>query len=164
MYEIKYPPMDIPQVEVEKLFYLEAAIGEEITIGDVGKGVLNIYPVTGGYFIGELLNGEILNFGGDWNYFQNSDGIDIISTKYLLRTDDGANISITTSGKCIETPEQMEMENRGEFVDPNTYYFRQHLFFETGAEKYKWMNGIIAFAVIAFRPTGEICYNAYMVK
>ena len=43
-------------------------------------------------------------------------------------------------------------------------YYRQHLFFETGAEKYKWLNGITAFAVIGMKPTGEICYNAYMVK
>jgi hypothetical protein len=53
---------------------------------------------------------------------------------------------------------------RGEYVDPALYYFRQHLFFETGAEKYQWLNGVVAFAVLACKPTGEICYNAYMVK
>lgn len=157
-------PMELPPAAVEKLFYLEAVCGDEIPIGDVGKGELNIYPIISGYFEGEKLRGEIVNFGADWNYFQHSDGIDIISTRYLLKTDDGAYISISTSGKCIETQEQMELERRGEFIDPTTYYFRQHLFFETGAEKYRWMNGVIAFAVIGFRATGEICYNAYMVK
>lgn len=156
--------MDLPEASVEKLFYLEAVCGPEIHIGDVGKGEMNIYPVIGGYFEGEKMRGEIMNFGADWNYFQHSDGIDVISTRYLLKTDDGVVISIFTDGRCIETPEQMEMESRGEFVDPGTYYFRQHLFFQTGAEKYKWLNGIIAFAVIGFKPTGEICYNAYMLK
>ena len=156
-------PMDLPPVEVEKLFYLEAELHPDINVGDVGRGELLICPIKGGYFKGEKLNGEILDFGADWNLMY-ANGLDIIDTRYLLKTDDGAIISLTTNGRCIETPEQMEMESRGEFLDPATYYFRQHLFFETGAEKYKWMNGIIAFAVIGFKTTGEICYNAYMVK
>jgi len=160
----KLTPMDLPPVEVEKLFYIEVTCGPEIPIGDVGKGELNIYPIVSGYLEGEKLRGEVVNFGADWNYMQHSNGIDIISTRYLLKTDDGAFISLTTSGICIESPEQIEMEMKGEFVDPTTYYFRQHLFFETGAEKYKWMNGMVAFAVIGFKTTGEICYDAYMVK
>ena len=153
----------LPPVEVEKLFYLEAELHPDIHVGDVGRGNLVICPIKGGYFKGEKLSGEILDFGADWNLMY-ANGLDIIDTRYLLKTDDGAIISLTTNGRCIETPEQMKMEERGEFIDPKTYYFRQHLFFETGLEKYKWLNGIIAFAILGFRPTGEICYNAYMVK
>lgn len=157
-------PMNLPPAELEKLFYIEVTCGPEIPIGNVGKGELNIYPIASGHFEGEKLSGEVMNLGADWNYFQHIDGIDVISTRYLLRTDDGAYISLSTNGRCIETPEQMERELRNEYIDPATYYFRQHLFFETGAEKYKWLNGIVAVAVIGFKPTGEVCYNAYMLK
>jgi hypothetical protein len=156
-------PLEIPALEVEKLFYLEATCAPIIPIGDVGKGELNIYPVLGGYFEGEKLRGEIMNLGADWNYMQHN-RVDIMDTRYLLKTDDGAYISITTNGRYINSIEQDQALDRGEFIDPAKYYFRQHLFFETGAEKYRWLNGAIAFAVMGIKKTGEICYNAYMVK
>ncbi len=73
-------------------------------------------------------------------------------------------ISLTTNGRAIIEPEIDKAIERGEFVDPERYYFRQHLFFETGSPKYVWLNGIISFAILGIKQTGEICYNAYMVK
>ncbi len=159
----KSNPLKIPELKVEKLFYLEADCAPIIPIGDIGTADLNIYPVVGGYFEGEKMRGEILNFGADWN-FMDKDGVDVMDTRYLLKTDDGANIAISTNGRYINSKEQDEALDRGEFVDPGNYYFRQHLFFQTGAEKYKWLNGVIAFAVMGIKQTGEICYNAYMLK
>ncbi len=159
----KSTKMKIPELNIEKLFYLEAECAPPIEIGDVGKANLLIYPILGGYFEGEKLSGEIMNFGADWNYMD-KDLVDVMDTRYLLKTDDGAFISISTNGRWLGTAEQDEAIGRGEFIDPSEYYFRQHLFFETGAEKYKWLNGIIAFAVMGIKETGEICYNAYMVK
>lgn len=40
-------PMNLPPAAVEKIFYLEAQLGEEITIGDVGKGTMSITPIEG---------------------------------------------------------------------------------------------------------------------
>ncbi len=156
-------PMEMPELEFEKLFYLEADCAEIIPVGDVGTADLNIYPIIGGYFEGEKMNGEVVNLGADWNYMD-KDGVDVMDTRYLLKTDDGAYISLSTNGRYLNTKEQDEALDRGEFIDPNKYYFRQHLFFQTGAEKYKWLNGVIAFAVMGIKPTGEICYNAYMVR
>lgn len=79
----KLIPMELPQVELEKLFYLEAVCADEIHIGNVGKGELNIYPIIGGYFEGEKLRGKVMNFGADWNYMQ-SDGLDIFCNICLL--------------------------------------------------------------------------------
>lgn len=154
---------ELPPVELEKLFYLEAKLHPDIIIGDVGRGNLIVCPIKGGFFKGEKLSGEILDFGADWNLMY-SNYLNVVDTRYLLKTDDGAIISLTTNGRAAIEPEMDAAIERGEYVDPKSYYFRQHLFFETGAEKYKWMNGIIAFAVIGCMPTGEICYNAYMVK
>lgn len=163
MTDKKPTPFQLPELSAEKLFYLEAKCGPILPIGDVGKGELNIYPIVGGYFEGEKLRGEILPLGADWNYLQ-PDRIDVMDTRYLLKTDDDALISIATNGRCITTPEQDEVIERGGHIEPQDFYFRQHLFFETGSEKYRWLNGIIAFAVMGVKPTGEICYDAYMVK
>jgi len=155
-------PLELPACRVEKLFYLEAVLHPDIHVGDVGRGDLLICPIKGGFFLGDKLKGEILDFGADWNLMYTND-LDIVDTRYLLKTHDGAVISLTTNGRCIQTREQLDLEERGVFVDPGTYYFRQHLFFETGSKKYQWLNGVIAFAIIGCKPTGEICYNAYML-
>lgn len=155
--------LDIPELEVEKLFYLEAKCDPIIPVGDIGKAELNIYCISEGYFEGDKLSGEILKFGADWNYMY-PNRYDVMDTRYLLKTDDGAIISVSTNGRYLNSIEQDQALDRGEYIDPRNYYFRQHLFFETGAEKYKWLNGVIAFAVMGIKPTGEICYNAYMLK
>jgi effector-binding domain-containing protein len=156
-------PFLLPSAEVEKLFYLECELHPDIPVGDVGRGHLMICPIKGGFFKGEKLRGEVLDFGADWNLMYYN-YLNIVDTRYLLRTDDGEIISLTTNGRAVIEPEMDQAIERGEYVDPKQYYFRQHLFFETGSEKYKWLNGIIAFAILGCKPTGEICYDAYMLK
>jgi len=53
---------------------------------------------------------------------------------------------------------------RGEYVDPADYYFRQHLLFETGDERYQWLNGACCFGVLGCKDEWTIVYDAYMVK
>ena len=36
---------------------------------------------------------------------------------------------------------------QGEEVDPSTYYFRTTPLFETGAQKYRWLNRLVAVGV-----------------
>ncbi len=153
----------LPELSIERLFYLEAVLHPDIPVGDVGRGGLIICPIKGGFFEGDKLRGEVMNFGADWNLLYHNH-LDVVDTRYLLKTDDGAVISLSTNGRCVMTQQQAEASERGEFVDPADYYFRQHLFFETGSEKYGWLNSAIAFAVLGIKATGEICYNAYMVK
>ncbi len=42
--------------------------------------------------------------------------------------------------------EVIDRLNRGETVDPGTYYFRTTPYFETSSEKYCWMNRICSIA------------------
>lgn len=163
MSEKRPEPLKLPDLQVEKLFYLEASCAPIIPIGDIGTADLNIYPILEGYFEGEKLKGEVLNFGADWNY-KDKDRVAVMDTRYLLKTDDGAHIAISSLGRCVDDIETYKAITSGQFVDPSKYYFRQHIFFQTGAEKYKWLNGIIAFAVMGVSETGKICYNAYMLK
>ncbi len=120
-------PLELPELKIEKLFYLEAELHPDINVGDVGRGELIVCPIKGGYFEGDKLKGKNLDFGADWNLLYHNK-LGIIDTRYLLKTDDGAVISLTTNGRCLMTEEQAVASENGKFVDPNSYYFRQYLF------------------------------------
>jgi hypothetical protein len=76
--------------------------------------------------------------------------------RYVLKTDDGAIISLATDGVAQISPELYFKVIAGEFVDPALYYFKEHLFFETSVKKYQWINAVVAFSVVGIKPTGEI--------
>ena len=52
--------------------------------------------------------------------------------------------------------------NRGETVDPATYYFRATPYFETGSEKLAWINGICCIATGARQASGPT-YHVFQV-
>ena len=53
-----------------------------------------------------------------------------------------------------------ERIERGEDVDPSEYYFRIAARFETGSEKYGWLNRILAFGSGVRRRSGPV-YDIY---
>jgi hypothetical protein len=59
-------------------------------------------------------------------------------------------------------PNVMQALDRGEIVDPAGYYFRLSALFETGAEKYDWINRVIAVGVGDRRADGPV-YNVFEV-
>ena len=61
-------------------------------------------------------------------------------------------------------PMNIQAAQSNEYVDPADYYFRQHLLFETGDERYQWLNGACCFGVLGCKDDWTIVYDAYMVK
>jgi hypothetical protein len=59
-------------------------------------------------------------------------------------------------------PEVMDKLNRGEPVDPSTYYFRIAVAFETAAAKYAWLNSAAFIGTGDRTPTGPI-YDVFEV-
>ncbi len=51
----------------------------------------------------------------------------------------------------------------GRIVDPDQYYFRIHLSFETAADNYKWLNNTIAIGS-ATRLPQVVVYDAYAIR
>jgi hypothetical protein len=94
--------------------------------GQVPKGIRTPIPIVGGNFTGPRLNGKILNLGADWGLIDPRTGIFNADTRYQLQTNDGANIFIQTAGS--EQPD-------------GSSHLR--MIFETGDEKYYWMNSIV---------------------
>jgi hypothetical protein len=154
--------LTLPEVKVEKLFNVEISLGEELDIGNIGKGYMSVTQISGGFFYGDKINGKVLKFGADWGVECN--GVNIIDSRYILQTEEGSYISVHTTGRLKISPENMNQINEGKTIAPNQYYFRENVFFETGDERYQWLNGIIAFSILGIKDGEKISGDVYFVK
>ena len=111
--------------------------------------------ITGGSFEGERLSGEVLNGGNDWQSVRN-DGCAKLNVRILLKTTDSNLIVMTCEAVRHGPPNVMERLDKGENVDPESYYFRINPLFETSAGKYDWINRIIAVGTGLRRADGPI--------
>lgn len=139
---------------------LTAPIWELGKTNDLGKR--RIIPITGGNFKGPLLNGDILNNGADWQVVS-ADGLAWIDTRYLLKTDDGELVYLQTKGVRYGPPEVMADVAKGKPVDPNKYYFRLYMTFETSSPKYAWLNRTMGVGY-AMRLGNAVVYDAYLLN
>ena len=130
-------------IAARDLLVLEAVLAEPQMVTATPYGLRKIVPVLGGTFTGERLNGSILPTGGhDWAMTR-ADGVLVLDVRLVLETDDGAQILMTYRGIRTGTPAVLARIASGEYVDPAEYYFRIVPFFETGSEKYAWLNSIV---------------------
>jgi Protein of unknown function (DUF3237) len=125
-------------------------------------GRRRIVPITDGRFAGPLLNGEILANGADWQVVAD-DGSTVVDTRYLLPTDDGTLVYLSTRGYRHGALEVMARLTAGEEVDPADYYFRIHLSFETASADHAWLNRAVAVGS-ALRLPDAVVYDAYLVS
>jgi Protein of unknown function (DUF3237) len=105
--------------------------------------------------------GEVLGGGNDWQAVRN-DGCTKLDVRLVLRTTDGALIGMTYQAVRCGPPDIMEKLDKGEVVDPASYYFRMNPLFETSAAKYDWMNRIITVGTGHRRADGPI-YSVFEV-
>jgi hypothetical protein len=132
------------------LFTAEVALGAPIELGRDAKGVRRLIPILSGRFTGERMSGEILPGGADWQLVRD-DGVAEIEARYGFRTDDGALVSVTSSGFRHGPPQVLAAIAAGEQVDPASYYFRTRLTFAPGRDDYAWLGRMVALAAAARR-------------
>ena len=112
-----------------------------------GNGpVRRVGVVFGGVFEGERLSGEVSDGGSDWQTVR-GDGAVALDVRLVLKTEDEALIGMTYRGIRHGSPDILARIDRGEEVDPATYYFRIAGFFETAAPKYDWLNSVLAVGI-----------------
>lgn len=138
---------------------LIAPIWELGKTSDLGRR--RIIPITGGNFKGPLMNGEILNNGADWQTVT-ADGLAIIDTRYLLKMENGDLVYLQTKGLRYGPPAVMAEVAKGNPVDPNQYYFRLYMNFETASTKYDWLNRAMGVGY-AMRLGNAVVYDAYLL-
>jgi hypothetical protein len=121
-----------------------------------------VIPIEGGTVTGERLRGTILPGGADWQLVT-QDGTALIDTRYMMRTDDGALVVITTQGFRHGPAEVLARVAAGDRVDPSEYYFRVAVKLETAAPTYAWINHTV-FVAIAARLRSAVSYDLYAVS
>ena len=85
-----------------------------------------------------------------------------LDVRGTLRTDDGHLIYSYYHGILHTSPEVFQRVARGETVDPSEYYFQTAPFYETGSEKYGWLNRVVAVAVGRMAPLW-VGYSVYAI-
>jgi hypothetical protein len=76
-----------------------------------------------------------------------AEGSTTLDVRLVLRTEDHALIGMTYRGLRHGPTDVIERIERGEVVDPASYYFRISPLFETAATQYNWINRVIAVGV-----------------
>lgn len=135
---------------LEPLLRAEVTLAPPQELGDSPLGRRRIIPITGGSFRGEKLAGRVLPGGADWQVIR-SDGVAELDARYTLETDDRALIYVRNFGYRHGPAEVLQRLAAGEPVDPSLYYMRTTPRFETGAERYRWLNRLICVATGARR-------------
>ncbi|KAK5989235.1 Hydroalkoxylation enzyme phnH [Cladobotryum mycophilum] len=121
------------------LFAVNITVAAPIVIGTTPLGFRQVYPITGGTVKGPKLNGTVANWGGDWG-LTDSAGTFRPDARYIIQSDDGANIYVTAQG----------------YAPPGSDFDAQ--IFETGSEKYSWLNNALCVS------SGEIGDNGVVLQ
>ena len=143
-------------------FELRVQVGAPMELGQVPGGRRRIVPILGGTFEGPDLRGTILPGGADWQIVR-ADGVAQLEARYTLETDDGALVYVHNLGLRHGPPEVLARLAAGEAVDPSLYYMRTTPAFETGAERYRWLNKLVCVATGA-RRKDAVELDVYEVK
>jgi Protein of unknown function (DUF3237) len=153
-------PESLKSLQTRRLFLLREQVPPLLVIGQTPNAFRRIGIIQGGSFEGERLSGEVVS-GNDWQAVR-SDSCIKLDVRLVLKTTDGALIVMTYQCLRAGPPNVIEKLDKGEAVDPSSYYFRMNPMFETSAPKYDWMNRIIAIGTGHRLPDGPI-YSVFEV-
>ena len=138
-------------MNLRPLLKAEITLQPPLELGDTPLGRRRIIGITGGRFSGERLSGRVLAGGADWQVIR-ADGVADLDARYTLETSDGALIYVRNRGYRHGPADIIRKLAAGEPVDEKLYYMRTTPSFETGDERYAWLNRIVCVATGARRP------------
>ena len=177
-------------MKLEKLFEYEIIQTEDIEMKRTAGGDLLISPTSGGRFWsspdedlecspdedpecspgkntaeclnGRCLRGELLpaGFGTTRTRGTQND----IHSETILRTDDGCEILMTMDAIFDVAPEIEAQLIAGEPVDPESYYYKGTVSFETGAPQYKWLERKVCVTECRVEDYTKLHLTVYMVN
>lgn len=159
----------LPIPSLKHDFRLACKLAERIPIGPTaaGGGQRNWIGLAGGHFNATWGKGIIVP-GGQDNQVVGSDLSTHVDTHYLLKTDDGAHITVHTEGwRTVGTGGHEALEKlfdpvAADSVNPADYRFRLYINLETGDERYKHLNASMWIGSGA-RLGRWVIYDAYRV-
>ena len=147
--------------KLEYLMTYHADLKPPVEIGAVPSGNRRIFDVTGGQFEGPKLKGRILPSGGDW-LLMGPDGVGRLDVRTTLETMDGAQIYLHYHGVLVINEKIFQaLDSGGESQYGDTYFMTQPRF-ETGDDRYAWLNTIVAVGEGRVLPNA-VEYRVYQV-
>ncbi|MDE1993400.1 MAG: DUF3237 domain-containing protein [Rhizobiaceae bacterium] len=149
------------EVRTKPLFIMKLEARPAVPAGETPNGPRRVRVIYGGRFEGERLSGRVLDGGSDWQIVR-PDGYTVLDVRLTIETDDGAMIYMTYGGLRHGPADVMARIEKGEVVDPASYYFRINPMFETASAKYDWLNGILGIG-IGHRFEQGLVYNVFEV-
>ncbi|MFK7916104.1 MAG: DUF3237 domain-containing protein [Pseudomonadales bacterium] len=131
-------------MQLEYLLSYRAVIGSSLSIGaSPAAGDRSIARVTGGTFEGPGLKGTIVEPGADW-VRRTSDGFGQVDVRLIFATDDDAHIYVTYTGLLEFSDKVMQTLASGAEMQFGDSYFATQIRFETGSDKYAYLNNTLA--------------------
>ena len=127
------------------LMELQGRIVSNTSIGKTPTGTRSIALLSGGSFTGDRLTGQILSPAADWLLIDDA-GYGQIDVRLTLATADGAHIYMRYTGVLEFNNKVNQAFASGtstEFGDSN---FITQPRFETGDQRYAWLNHVVAVA------------------
>ena len=149
------------EIRTAHLMTLALEVEEPQVISGTPVGTRRIAYVSGGSFDGARLSGIVLPGGGDW-ILERTDGAYLLDVRITLLTEDREMIYMTYRGIRHASDDVMARLNSGDAVAEEEYYLRASAFFETGADKYNWLNRIVSVAS-GYRPPEGPVYEVFGV-
>ena len=130
-------------IGLEHLFTITFFAPNLNPIGDTPHGKRFLANVDGGHFQGPRMKGTVHAPAGDWLLIRNDNSVQL-DVRCSLVTDDDVRIFMSYQGLRVGEQSVLDRMAAGEEVDPNEYYMRTICRFETGDEKYYWLNHLLA--------------------
>jgi hypothetical protein len=136
-------------IPAEFLYRLHLDVGAPTFVSGAPGGTRIIAEVTGGTFDGPRLKGTVGPApAGDWVTVR-ADGTMALDVRLILTTDDGATIFVSYTGLMRNVDGVMQA--------------RGAPLFETGDERYAWLNGVLGVG-IGTAGAGGVDYDVYALK
>jgi hypothetical protein len=154
-------PEVLKSVRTRPMFVMRLDVRPLQIVGATPGAFRRVGVVPGGSFEGNRLSGEVLDGGSDWQAVR-KDGATTLHVRLVLKTTDDALIGMTYHGVRYGPPDIVDRIEKGEVVDPTSYYFRINPLFETSTAKYDWINRVVAVGIGHRRADGPI-YSVFEV-
>lgn len=160
-------PSDLTPVESRYLFSVRVELDPSIPIGETSQGRRDIFETVGGSFDGPAAQGELLASGGEW-LTTRPDGVAVADARLALKTDDGELIYAQMAGFAdnfgelrARLEEALKSGQPVDLVQPD--YFRMSLRFETGSQRYSWLNQVVTVAKGSFTAFRDMKFDVFQI-
>jgi hypothetical protein len=139
-------PDVLKNIRARLMFAMRLEVKPPLVVGSPADSYRRIGVIPGGSFEGDRLSGKVLDGGSDWQTIR-PDGAVNLNVRLVLRTNDDALVCMTYQGVRYGPADVIARIDRGEVVDPQSYYFRINPLFQTSAPQYDWINHVVGIGI-----------------